>query len=388
MKKMLISAVIIFSLVLLIADQMSAIPAYARKYDMSCSVCHSPIAKLKPYGDEFAANGYQLKDKEPPRFSRETGDDQLLLMRELPLAVRFDGAFRMRPGKDSLNAKTDIEWPFVMKILSSGQIAKDISYFFYFLMNERGNLVGIEDAFLLFNNVGNVDFDLTVGSYQVSDPVFKRELRPTYEDYEIYKAKPGESKADLTYDRGLMLGYTLPTETDIIASVVNGNGIGAGDDFMFDDDPYKNLFVRAAHPVDSNTTVGALGYFGKEEIRGMKSSMGMGGVDATMGWNQVELSGQFIYREDSNPYFSADPRRVVTRGGFAQLMFAPELDRSDWYLFFIYNRVDSDQEDLKYHSVAGNFTYLLKRNLKLMGECGYDMERKQPMLTLGFMTAF
>ncbi|MBA4311977.1 MAG: hypothetical protein C0417_05045 [Chlorobiaceae bacterium] len=391
MKKIIISIIILFVFAVIISDQASAIPSYARKYDMSCNVCHSPVPKLKPYGDDFAANGYQLKDKEPPRFARETGDDKLLLMRELPLAVRFDGAFRMRPGKDSVNAKTDIEWPFIMKILSSGQVAKDVSYFFYFLMNERGSLVGIEDAFLYFNNVGNVDFDIMVGQYQVCDPIFKRELRPMYEDYEIYKVKPGSSMADLTYDRGLMLSYTLPTGTDIIGSVSNGNGIKPGEDFMFDTDPYKNLFFRIAQPIDSNFSIGGLGYYGKEEVGDTiksKSNIGMGGIDATISYDQVELSGQFMYREDSNPNPVEDKGKIITRGGFAQLMFAPQLDKSDWYIFLMYSRIDSDQEDLKYHAVAGNFTYLLARNLKLMGEFGYDLERKQPKLTFGFMTAF
>ncbi|MBI5477167.1 MAG: hypothetical protein HY964_10585 [Ignavibacteriales bacterium] len=388
MKNILFSFIILTFCILIFAEQSSAIPAYARKYDMSCNVCHSPVPKLKPFGDEFAANGYQLKDKEPPRFVRETGDDKLLLMRELPIAVRFDGAFRLRSAKDSVKAKADIEWPFVMKILSSGQVAKDVSYFFYFLMNEKGTLVGVEDAFLYFNNVGNVDFDIMAGQYQVCDPIFKRELRPMFEDYEIFKVKPGKSMADLTYDRGLVLSYTLPTETNIIASVQNGNGIEPGEDFMFDSDPYKNFFFRVAQPVDTNITLGGLGYIGKEEVENIKSNIGMGGIDATISYDQMELSGEFMYREDSNPNFLSDKQKVITRGGFAQLMFAPKYDKSDWYIFLMYNKIDSDQDDLKYHAVAGNFTYMLARNLKLMGECGYDLERKQPKLTLGFMSAF
>jgi hypothetical protein len=226
------------------------------------------------------------------------------------------------------------------------------------------------------------------GQYQICDPIFKRELRPMYEDYEIYKAKPGRSRADLTYDRGLMFSYTLPTETDIITSVSNGNGIEPGEDFMFDTDPYKNFFFRIAQPIDSNLSLGTLGYIGKEVVDGLKSNIGMAGVDATFSCDQLELCGQFMYREDSNPYFKEENQKIVTRGGFTQLMFAPKLDKSDWYVFLMYNRIDSGQEDLKYHAVAGNFTYMLARNLKLMGEFGYDLERKQPKLTFGFTTAF
>jgi hypothetical protein len=63
------------------ASDASAIPAFARKYDMSCNTCHHPAPRLKAYGDEFAGNGFVLTDKEAPRAYRETGDDDLMLLR-------------------------------------------------------------------------------------------------------------------------------------------------------------------------------------------------------------------------------------------------------------------------------------------------------------------
>ena len=43
-----------------LASDLFAIPAFARKYNMSCKTCHSPFPTLKAYGDEFAGNGFQL----------------------------------------------------------------------------------------------------------------------------------------------------------------------------------------------------------------------------------------------------------------------------------------------------------------------------------------
>ena len=42
-------------------DEADAIPAFARKYRMSCTTCHAPIPRLKEYGDEFAGNGFVQK---------------------------------------------------------------------------------------------------------------------------------------------------------------------------------------------------------------------------------------------------------------------------------------------------------------------------------------
>lgn len=59
------------------------------------------------------------------------------------------------------------------------------------------------------------------------DPIFKRELRLTFEDYKIYDTNPGLSTTNLTYDRGIILSYELKTKTNIVVEILNGSGIGA-----------------------------------------------------------------------------------------------------------------------------------------------------------------
>ncbi len=46
---------------------------------------------LKPFGDEFAGNGFRMTEYEAPRHFVETGDEKLSLFRELPLAIRLEG---------------------------------------------------------------------------------------------------------------------------------------------------------------------------------------------------------------------------------------------------------------------------------------------------------
>ncbi len=43
----------------------------------------------------------------------------------------------------------------------------------------------------MFNDLFGRDLDLYVGQFQVSDPLFKREIRLPFEDYQIYGAKAG-----------------------------------------------------------------------------------------------------------------------------------------------------------------------------------------------------
>ncbi len=194
------SIIILITLLFIIAslspETGRAIPAFARKYGFSCSTCHVAVPKLKDYGDEFAGNAFQLPDEdEPVRAFIDTGDEELLLQRNFPFAMRFDIYGRYKSKGD---VKSDLETPWGVKILSGGNIAKDIGYYIYFYMSERGEVAGIEDAYVHFNNIGGTELDLMIGQFQISDPLFKRELRLTYEDYQIYKIKVGDSKANLT----------------------------------------------------------------------------------------------------------------------------------------------------------------------------------------------
>ena len=71
---------------ILLPAVVEAIPAFARKYRMSCTTCHAPVPRLaeKAYGDEFAGNGFVLADQEASRYYVETGDKDLDLIRETP----------------------------------------------------------------------------------------------------------------------------------------------------------------------------------------------------------------------------------------------------------------------------------------------------------------
>ena len=391
MKRILATTIMIVTMIVIVAGDMFAIPAFARKYSMSCKTCHSPFPYLKPYGNEFAANGFVLKDKDAPRYFVKTGDDRLSLIRDFPVAVRIQGYVTYN---EENNDQFDIGTPSAFKIMSGGSLTKDVSYYAYYIL-ESGEPGKIEDAWLMFNNLFNSELDLTVGQFQVSDPIFKRELRLTNEDYIIYKVRPGLSMIDLTYDRGITLAYTLPTSTDLVLEVVNGSGIGElYSNNLFDRDKYKNLMGRVSQGVLENLRVGAMGYYGNEMVDqsdtslSFKNEIWMIGGDATLESNMFELNLQYVYRNDNNPYAMQIGKEVKTQGGFAELIFKPDGDESIWYMVALYNQVESDDNALDYKSVAGHIGYLLRRNIRLVGECIYDIDNEYAKFNMGFVTAF
>jgi len=171
-----------------IPDAGHAIPAFARTNKVSCNTCHSVFPRLKAYGDEFAGNGFIMKEKENKRNYVTAGDDLLWLNKDFPIAARMDLFVAHDQDKEVEN---DMQIPWGIKLLSGGTLYKNIGYYFYFYLSERGEVAGIEDAYIHFDNVWGANLDIMAGQFQTSDPLMKRELRLTYEDYMIYKTNIG-----------------------------------------------------------------------------------------------------------------------------------------------------------------------------------------------------
>ncbi len=370
-------ALLIITIVLVIPpDQANAIPAFARKYQISCQVCHSPaMPRLKAFGDEFAGDGFRMTEYESPRYFINTGDDRLSLFREVPVAFRVDGFASVNYADEGT---VDFGAPFVVKILSGGELSDKLSYYFYFLLNERGHIAGLEDAFLMYRDLFGSGINIYMGQFQASDPLFKGELRFTLEPYKIYGVAPSGSSVDLKYDRGIMFDRGFSTGTTIIAEIVNGSGLSeASEGWIFDKDKYKNLMVKLTQDIGDFMSIGFFGYTGKEVIQEdlpapFTSEVMMYGPDLAIDIDEkLMINLQYLWRTDSRVYTSsaeATLTDISTRGGFAEIIYAPKGDMSKWYLTGLVNYVNSDIDVLDYSSATIHAGYLLRRNVRLVAE--------------------
>ncbi len=377
----------------------AAIPAFARRYRVSCQLCHNPVPALNEFGQAFAGNGLRMNPDEEPRDTVDTGDELLWLFRDVPLAVRLDAYVRAYGNGDVV---TDFQTPWNLKVLSGGPISRKLSYYAYFLLYERGEVGGLEDAWIQVNDIGGQPLDVTVGQFQVSDAMFKRELRLEYEDYAIYRARIGDQPADLTYERGLMAAADLVGFT-FTGQIVNGNGIGAAtSDRRLDDNRLKNVFGHVTRNIVPALRLGVMGYRGQQDGAApggptLTNTLWMVGGDATLQLGALELNGQYVHREDNHPTFSDAEPAAVTDGGFAELLVRPPGSR--WYGVALYNRVVCSQPLLdvrlggaaaarRHESVTGGGGYVVRRNLRAYGEVTGDLEASHTVFTFGFTTAF
>lgn len=360
-----------------------AIPAFARKYKISCTTCHAPFPRLKAYGEEFAGNGFALPEGEKDRDYVDGGDDLLYLNRDFPLAVRTD--LFVTHSNDS-KPNTDLATPWGMKLLSGGWIYKNIGYYFYFYISERGEVAGIEDAYLHFNNIGGRELDLMVGQFQISDPLLKRELRLTYEDYIAYTYAPLNSSATLKYDRGFMATYSFPKSgTDLFAMVVNGNGkVDFGPDRIADDNQFKNFGFRLIQTLGDQISVGGFYYRGKEEIPNGQNSFYYIGPDLSVTTSKVHVVAQYLFRNDDGLLPTGE--KVKTSSILAEATFLPEGENGRKFLTYLFNFIENDLD--KYHSHTLNVSHLLSRNVRVIGEMTYELETKNLRFVLGTVAAF
>ncbi|MBW1807706.1 MAG: hypothetical protein JRJ87_05880 [Deltaproteobacteria bacterium] len=401
--RLLVIGLLLITSVMWMTDRPSeAVPAFARRHEFSCTTCHNPFPRLKAYGEEFAGNAFAPGDQEmPPRYFRDVGDDDLSLLKYVPLAVRADLYFDMRVDVQNGDNSSDFKVPWGLKLLSGGRIAEDIGYYFYFYMSERGEVAGVEDAYIHFNDLFGSPLDIMVGQFQVSDPLFKRELRMTFQDYLIYKVKLGDSQTDLTYDRGVMLTAGFDFGMDLYGIIVNGNGKGEADISRdFDMDKYKHFMLRISQSLGP-IRIGLFGYYGKEELYSETddsfwiNELNMWGPDITLSLGRAELNVQYLQRRDNKP--SLDTTRaqspILTHGIIAEAIVDLLGDPAKIFVVLLFNWVDSDSLESGQEAYTANLTWMMHTNIKLLAEYTFARvvngeEVKEHRATLGVVTGF
>ena len=398
------------------ASNTSRIPAFARKYRVTCATCHTPFPRLNAIGEAFAANGFEFAPGEIPRDTINTGDPMLRLQAALPLAIRYDAYVSAYSKRTGGQVVADAQMPWVIKLLSGGQVADKISYYMYFLMTERGEVAGLEDAYIQFTDVGGSGISVIAGQFQVSDPLFKRELRLQYEDYQPYRARVGNSPVDLTYDRGLMALWSPRAGTDVAFELVSGRGLSmANADRQYDGDGYKNVALRLSQDAGP-LRLGAFGYYGKEGSGTGLNTTKVLGPDASFGFgDKLELNLQALRRWDDNPFLGSCSVASPCPGGrtaafsttvnsaFAEMIFAPNGPLSKHYFTALANYIDADGPFVslrlgeqagapgfldRYFTTGLGAHYMMRRNVRMMTEAHWDAEREQARFVGGFNLAY
>lgn len=401
---------------LLVTKEAEANPVFARQTNLSCAACHAAYPRLNSFGEAFLAGNIRLPGWKE-QIGTDTGDDMLVLPKMPQVGFRVQGYAQARSadvidsstGKTVQEADYDIQAPYLIKLFSAAPLSDNISYYFYAMMAEKGSNgeILVEDAWLNYSDLFGTGVGMMAGQFQLSDLMFPRETRLTFQDFIPYRM------AGITYDRGVSFTRGVgPIKVDF--GVSNGNGIdqqatlnSAGynrPDHAFDNNRSKTFFGRLG--ADMGPVNG--GFFFADGKRENAAGTGVSdsqviGVDFSQSINE-EIFWFAQYLQVTWDDFLSKGKSAEWSGGFAGLDYVYS---SRWVFSGLYNYADANDlkdsgtvyEGIALNSFTGAVSYYFMRNVKMLVEANYDMQAtdandgvghdtKEHYMLVGFDLAF
>ena len=237
-----------------------AVPAYARKHQVACTLCHSAWPLLNEFGRTFKENGYRLDRSRPaaPAPGEIAIEDRLTLAMNLPMSFRVQGRPFVKRNTDS---RFDMQVVHEVEVqITDGTAAGNLSYYVNFeaaddagWATELADLVGGWHPRAQANIVGGY------GSLAFADPY------NTFASRRLTQDRPSPNSA------GFQSGYRFRDSTQFGSFYGRAGGLfysasvgtGAGDTIGADK---KDYLLRAAYDLPVGISIGGFSLTGDKEL--------------------------------------------------------------------------------------------------------------------------
>jgi hypothetical protein len=198
----IISSIFVTSLIGLLlwiagsTPKASAIPAFSRKYQTSCTTCHNDYPELNDFGEAFKKNGFKFpKDdevfvKEPPVLLGAKAQKEVFpkavypgeIPGSVPVAFRYSGNFTYnskQPLSLGFLPRTDLFVPNTFTIIGAGSFGPTLSFWVDNDISSNGQnaLAGLGDGYLKVNDLGHYiglpkdTINLRMGQFELDLPI-------------------------------------------------------------------------------------------------------------------------------------------------------------------------------------------------------------------------
>ncbi len=310
----------------LYAPRAAAIPVFARKYGVRCTMCHSNFPRLNDFGYRFRLNGYRLPGKE----RLET----TVLQPPAPIALRTSVGFTHDKFTDTPEAEDVSQFQVNgLDILSGGLLAPRLGYILVYppklepSRGVEGQPGTVEMASVVFAPLDPAALHVRVGRMEPAYVAFSDKRRLTVSPYEIYDlAFPGGPALSDTQNGIELSSFPGWGRWQLAAGWLNGSETNLSDDSPSD------VYVRAATVIGrglgetAGQRIGVVGYWGRARpevgVVTSRESFHRYGVDASLNWRQWNLGLQLLHGKDSGALWD-QPDDVGFTGGFAQALYMP-----------------------------------------------------------------
>lgn len=364
------TALAVILVVLASAPKSSAIPAFSRKYQTSCTTCHSNYPELNDFGEAFKKNGFKFpKDdevfvKEPPVLLGSKAQKEAFpaavypgeIPGYLPIAFRYEGNFTLnRKGpqgfiqQNGFTPRTDLFAPNTFTIIAAGSFGQNLSFWIDDDISvDAGNANGsLGDGWLKYSDLGHGiglpknALNVRFGQFELDLP-FTQAKSIYLSPYDIYGEPSVAGSLGTTNNqtvfgspqRGIEFGGT-PNNGNFDWSVAITNGSNVGDatrsskdvyvrlsqKFNLERDPDSRNAIQAAGPTGprdhTSIRLGFLYYYGKNQqnqdgllfpgIPTIEEPFYRIGGDIRFKYRHLELYGLGMYGHDDNHIVSGNP---------------------------------------------------------------------------------
>ena len=363
----LTAVLVVLWVMLASVPKTSAIPAFSRKYQTSCTTCHNNYPELNDFGEAFKKNGFKFpKDdevfvKEPPVLLGSKAQKEAFpgavypgeIPGYLPIAFRYEGNFnvnRKQPAgfitQNGFTPRTDLFAPNTFTILAVGSFGQNLSFWIdddisVGAANADG---GMGDGWLKYNDLGHRlglpknALNVRFGQFELDLP-FTQAKSIYLSPYDIY-GEPNVAGPSFTANnqtifgspqRGIEFGGTPNNGNfDWSVAITNGSNTGTAtrsskdvyvrlsQKFNLERDPESRNAIQAAGPTGprdhTSIRVGLLYYYGRNQLNQdrvlfptlatLEEPFYRVGGDLRFKYRKLELYGLGMFGHDNNHFLA------------------------------------------------------------------------------------
>ncbi len=406
-----VNMVLVFLILLFAVDRAAAIPAFARRYQTSCTTCHVVAPKLNAFGVAFKNNGYMIPVddekfvKQPDVSLGSPGWKKVWPKGVWPGAiwdrVPFSAAVEMESTvTPNEQVKTDFAFPAEFELLTGGTLGPAVSYFgeiaFEFANGEtetdfeRGHVSFRPFETRLFNlKLGRIepgaapfsrfshkltDEDFIVSDFRAVDGGFR--FRSRQQGFELWGAGNGPGGGGLQYSLGLVNGSGSSNDDNSHKDFYGGASYKFGGYGVTGPTKSFDALKATENYIDNSLEVGAFGYIGRsgatpaEEVRfdrvGFK-------VNAYL--NRLNLFGAYVHGRDR--VLASDGPRLNTHAWFVE----GDVVTVPWLVGILrYDQAIGDQSFLHVKRLVPGVAMMIRANVILSAEAPVYLGAKNSLL--------
>lgn len=361
-----------------------AIPAFARRNEMSCTACHQGhFPQLNALGRLYRENGYQLPDGAEEVLRAKAGAGVLGFLASIPLSARGQVYGLVPVNLDPVNSEEGTA-PAAVSLMSyvmgGGSVVKDVSYFFSWTPFPQPTLhqarLGVHN--LLAETLGAGSLNVRAGALFLLDfqrpghrhlfaaPASATAVRVGRNTFALEDSNLGVE----LYGRPLWGPFHY--ELALVAGDMGGG---------IERDNWKDLFARGSYTVFHNTDhelgIGAFGYLGRSELKtttadfilAQRDDFWLAGGDAELDLGPVNLFALAYASRHADPDLDGAPVLFGALRGEALWSVTPH-----WVGALRYELVAADQVALNANQASVHLSYVMAPNALVSVGWRHDFE--------------